>query len=171
MKPKFRQGMELPPGRYELEASYSGYFTLKKWVSLSASEDLTVEMQLQPKERIQVQPEPQISTRPIQIIPQSKTFTNSLGMRFVLIPAGSFMMGSPANESGRDSDEIQHQVKLTKSYYMQTTEVTQGQWKAVMGSNPSYFKNCGDNCPVEDGKKKGTSMILCFSLKETTSCQ
>jgi formylglycine-generating enzyme required for sulfatase activity len=162
MKPKFRQGMELPPGRYELEASYSGYFTLNKWVSLSASEDLTVEMQLQPKERIQVQPEPQISTRPIQVeqqpqistrpiqtIPQSKTFTNSLGMRFVLIPAGSFMMGSPANESGRDSDEIQHKVKLTKSYYMQTTEVTQGQWKAVMGSNPSSFENCGNDCPVE----------------------
>jgi len=58
-------------------------------------------------------------------------------------------MGSPANEPGRDSDETQHQVTISKSFYLQTTEVTQGQWKAVMGSNPSYFKNCGDNCPVE----------------------
>jgi formylglycine-generating enzyme required for sulfatase activity len=40
-------------------------------------------------------------------------------------------------------------VTLTKGFYMQSTEVTQGQWKAVMGNNPSYFKNCGDDCPVE----------------------
>ena len=59
------------------------------------------------------------------------------------------MMGSPNNELGHDSDETQHRVTLTKGFYMQTTEVTQGQWKAVMGNNPSRFKNCGDDCPVE----------------------
>ncbi len=77
------------------------------------------------------------------------TYTNFLGMTFNLIPAGTFMMGSPGNEPGRYSNETQHQVTLTKSYYMQTTEVTQGQWKAVMGSNPSLFSDCGDDCPVE----------------------
>ena len=41
-------------------------------------------------------------------------------------------------------------ITLTKGYYLQTTPVTQGQWKAVMGSNPSYFKDCGDDCPVEN---------------------
>ena len=56
-------------------------------------------------------------------------------------------MGSPESELGRDDDEIQHQVTLTKGFYMQTTEVTQGQWQAVMGNNPSGFK--GDNLPVE----------------------
>ena len=50
---------------------------------------------------------------------------------------------------GRDNDEQQHRVTLTKGFYMQTTEVTQGQWRVVMLNNPSYFKNCGDNCPVE----------------------
>ena len=75
--------------------------------------------------------------------------TNSIGMKFAHIPSGTFMMGSPASESGRDGDEKQHRVTLAKAYYMQTTEVTQGQWKAVMGSNPSHFKNCGDDCPVE----------------------
>jgi formylglycine-generating enzyme required for sulfatase activity len=80
---------------------------------------------------------------------QLETYTNSLGMTFVLIPAGTFMMGSPEDEPGRHSDETLHQVTLTKSYYMQTTEVTQGQWKALMGSNPSSFDECGDNCPVE----------------------
>ena len=71
------------------------------------------------------------------------------GMAFIPISPGTFMMGSPSNESGRDNDEKQHRVTLTKGYYMQTTEVTQRQWKAVMGSNPSGFKNCGDDCPVE----------------------
>ena len=76
-------------------------------------------------------------------------FTNSIGMTFVPIPAGIFMMGSPSSEPRRSKTETQHQVSLTKSYYLQATEVTQGQWKAVMGSNPSYFSSCGDNCPVE----------------------
>ena len=78
-----------------------------------------------------------------------KYFTNSIGMKFVYIPPGDFMMGSPKGESGRDNDETLHKVILTKGFYIQTTEVTQGQWKAVMGDNPSYFKNCGDECPVE----------------------
>jgi len=79
----------------------------------------------------------------------SLTKTNSIGMNFAYIRPGSFMMGSPAGESGRSSDEKRHRVTLTKGLYMQTTEVTQGQWRAVMGSNPSHFSNCGDNCPVE----------------------
>jgi len=78
-----------------------------------------------------------------------KTFTTSLGMKFVKIPSGSFMMGSPSGEPGRDSDETQHRVSISNSFYMQTTEVTQGQWKAVMGSNPSKFSDCGNECPVE----------------------
>ncbi len=77
------------------------------------------------------------------------TFTNSLGMTFKYIPPGTFTMGSPTDEPGRDSDETQHQVTLTQGYYLQTTEITQGQWKAVMGSNPSSFSSCGDDCPVE----------------------
>ncbi|KPA15221.1 serine/threonine protein kinase [Candidatus Magnetomorum sp. HK-1] len=60
------------------------------------------------------------------------------------------MMGSPTDEPGRTDQEIQHQVSLTKGYYMQTTEVTQGQWKEIMGDNPSYFLSCGKNCPVEN---------------------
>lgn len=67
----------------------------------------------------------------------------------VVIPAGSFMMGSPANELGRDDDEgPQHRVSIGK-FALGQFEVTQGQWKALMGSNPSGFKDCGDECPVE----------------------
>lgn len=56
-------------------------------------------------------------------------------------------MGSPSSEPERDSDENQHRVTLTKGFYMGVTEVTQGQWREIMGSNPSNFK--GDNLPVE----------------------
>ena len=77
------------------------------------------------------------------------SFTNDNGMTFVWIKPGKFLMGSPKDEPQRDDDEKQHEVVLTKGYYMQTTEVTQGQWSRVMGENPSFFKECGDNCPVE----------------------
>ncbi len=78
-----------------------------------------------------------------------RTFTNSIGQTFVLIPAGSFIMGSPEEEPGHNRDENRHRVKISKPFYMQTTEVTQGQWRTIMGNNPSYFKNCGNDCPVE----------------------
>lgn len=81
--------------------------------------------------------------------PAGSDYSNNLGMNFKLIPAGTFVMGSPGNESGRCSDESQHQVTLSRSFYMQTTEVTQGQWQAVMGSNKSNFLECGLDCPVE----------------------
>jgi formylglycine-generating enzyme required for sulfatase activity len=58
-------------------------------------------------------------------------------------------MGSPSSEPGRYDNEVQHQVTLTQAFYLGKTEVTQRQWKAVMGSNPSGFKKCGDDCPVE----------------------
>ena len=76
--------------------------------------------------------------------------TESLTLTFAHIPDGFFMMGSPEDEPGRYKDESpRHEVTFSEGFYMQKTEVTQGQWKAVMGENPSYFKNCGDDCPVE----------------------
>ncbi len=79
-----------------------------------------------------------------------KTFTSSIGMEFVLIPAGRFTMGSPQHEAGRFSNEgPQHEVEISRAFYMGKYEVTQGQWRAVMGNNPSRFQSCGDDCPVE----------------------
>ncbi len=66
---------------------------------------------------------------------------NNIGMEFVYIKPGTFMMGSPENELGRFDSETCHPVTLTKGFYMQTTTVTQGQWKAVMGNNPSFHNN------------------------------
>jgi len=70
-------------------------------------------------------------------------------MKFVYIDSGTFTMGSPKNEPERKMDEREHQVILTQGFYMQTTEVTQRQWRAVMHSNPSRFTDCGPDCPVE----------------------
>jgi formylglycine-generating enzyme required for sulfatase activity len=64
-------------------------------------------------------------------------YRNSIGMEFVLIPSGTFMMGSRANDREAQVDERpQHQVTISKPFYMAAHEVTQAQWEAVMGSNP-----------------------------------
>ena len=67
----------------------------------------------------------------------------------VLIPAGKFKMGSPASETNRQQNETQHEVTLTKPYYLGKYEVTQEQWQAVMGNNPS-IKTKGAKLPVTD---------------------
>ena len=66
---------------------------------------------------------------------------------FALIPAGQFLMGSPASERQRQKDEAQHSVTL-RAFYLAKHEVTQGDYAAVMGANPSHFK--GENLPVEN---------------------
>jgi formylglycine-generating enzyme required for sulfatase activity/tRNA A-37 threonylcarbamoyl transferase component Bud32 len=68
---------------------------------------------------------------------------NSIGMRFVGIPAGTFWMGSPDNEKGRQPDEHRHEVEITRSFYLGVCEVTQGQYEKVMGTNPSDFSATG----------------------------
>jgi formylglycine-generating enzyme len=77
-----------------------------------------------------------------------KHFTNSIGMKFMWIPPGTFLMGSPPNEAERNGNETQHKVTLTKGFYMSIHLVTQEQWQTVMGNNPSKFKN-EKNLPVE----------------------
>ncbi|WP_244603657.1 formylglycine-generating enzyme family protein [Methanococcoides sp. AM1] len=78
-----------------------------------------------------------------------KNYTNSIGMKFVLIPKGEFMMGSPNDEEGRyyDREGPIHEVTIEKDYYLGKYVVTQEQWAMVMGSNPSY--STGDHRPVE----------------------
>ena len=56
---------------------------------------------------------------------QPKEITNSIGMKLVLIPAGTFTMGSPMEEVGRQANETPHEVTISKSYYLGVFEVTQ----------------------------------------------
>ena len=77
---------------------------------------------------------------PVRVSGETKTLRNSFGMVFVLIKAGSFIMGSPIDEKDRRIDETQHQVTISKDFYMQTTKVTQGQWRAIMGKNSTELR-------------------------------
>jgi formylglycine-generating enzyme required for sulfatase activity len=72
-----------------------------------------------------------------------KEITNSIGMKLVRIPSGTFTMGSPKDEAGRKSDEDEHTVEITRPFYLGECEVTQAQYAKVMGSNPSYFSRDG----------------------------
>ncbi len=78
--------------------------------------------------------------------------TNSIGMKLAYIPPGKFQMGSPQGEKERESvakgSELQHEVELTKGFYLGVYAVTQEEYETVMGKNPSWF------CADSDGKDK-----------------
>ena len=71
---------------------------------------------------------------------QPKVLTNSIDMKLVLIPKGTFMMGSPPDEKGSQEDERRHEVTISRDYHLGMHEVTQAQYKKIMGKNPSHFQ-------------------------------
>jgi formylglycine-generating enzyme required for sulfatase activity len=80
--------------------------------------------------------------------------TNSVTNGFIWISPGTYVMGSPTNEPGRDTDETQHTVTLTQGFYLGKFLVTQGQYLSVIGFNPSYFNgvNGGTNYGVDTNR-------------------
>jgi len=101
----------------------------------------------------------------------SKQFTNSINMKFVLVEHGDFIMGNTSenSENFKQYYHTQHKVEITKSFYIQTTEVTQKQWKSIMNQNPSKFYNC-DSCPVENVSwYDANSFINKLNIKEKTN--
>jgi len=89
--------------------------------------------------------------------------TNSIGIRLAYIPAGSFLMGSPYDEAGRQEDEFQHKVTISRPFRISVTEITQAQWQIVIGINRSQFK--GDSLPVEKMSWK-EAVLFCQMLSE-----
>jgi formylglycine-generating enzyme required for sulfatase activity len=85
------------------------------------------------------------------------------GITLVYIPAGSFTMGSPADEPGCDKDETPHGVTLSKGFWLGKYEVTQAEYEAVVGANPSDFK--GARNPVEQ-VSWNDAMAFCAKLTE-----
>jgi formylglycine-generating enzyme required for sulfatase activity len=97
-----------------------------------------------------------------------KLITNSIGMKLTLIPAGRFLMGSPDDEAERDPEEVQHEVAITKPFYMGVFEVTQGQYRAIDPKHNAHFnaKNGGGaDHPVEQVRWK-EAVEFCAKLSD-----
>jgi formylglycine-generating enzyme required for sulfatase activity len=126
----------------------------------------------------------EVPTRPRPRGPQSvppnlpRHLTNSLGLKFVLIPAGTFLMGSPESEQGRSTDEgPQHEVTIAYPFYLGVYPVTQEQYQRLMGANPSHFcrggrgrGRVGDEDPRLFPVEKvswGNAATFCRKLSET----
>ena len=77
--------------------------------------------------------------------PRTDPFT---GMAFVLVPAGSFEMGTPADEPQREPQEVLHRVTIPRPFFLAAREMTQDEWHTVTGGWPSAHAGCG-SCPVE----------------------
>ena len=104
IRPKFYQGMALDPGKYHIEISAPEYEMKKTWIEVAAGEDKQLKISL-----IKVKATDAVG-------PRAKVFTNSIGMKFVYIEPGTFLMGSPSGESGRADEEQQHRVTLTHGF-------------------------------------------------------
>lgn len=95
--------------------------------------------------------------------PLPRTLVNSIGMQFALIPAGEFQMGS---NDGDEEEKPVHTVRISKPFYLGAYEVTQGQWRAIMGTNPSRFTGDPD-LPVESVSWEDIQEFICrLSQKE-----
>ena len=97
-----------------------------------------------------------IQLKPDKLLPDSTLHDQwvspdgGVTIAWVKVTAGTFSMGSPKGEKCQGSDEPHHKVTLTRNFLIQNTEVTQAQFKAILGYTPSVFWGCGSNCPVEN---------------------
>ena len=109
-----------------------------------------------------------ITTQPTELLVDGTPTSHSvasISMDMIFCPPGTFTMGSPTNETGRGTDETQHQVTLSHGFYLGKYEVTQAQYQAVMNGNsaglsadPSQFK--GSNRPVEKASWEDAQIFL-----------
>ncbi|MCP3925178.1 MAG: formylglycine-generating enzyme family protein [Desulfobacterales bacterium] len=136
IKPKFKQGIPLKKGTYRVSVY------LRKHVKKEFEIKIGKEKKLKLK---------------VTLIP--KRFTNSIGMEFVYIHPGSFMMGSPPDELGGDINEPLFKVTLTKGFYIQITEVSEGHYKKNMGYIPSEYP-LGENFPIENVSWKDANKFI-----------
>jgi formylglycine-generating enzyme required for sulfatase activity len=101
--------------------------------------------------------------------PAPHEIINSIGMRFVRIPAGTFRMGSPLEE-GRDGDEGPvHTVEITRPFYLGIYPVTQAQWRAVKGNNPSWFAAAGGGKDRVAGLDTSDFPVECVSWEDVAA--
>ena len=115
-------GMRLPNGTHEVTVSRAGYHETTRTVEVSGNTRLRIALDV-------------------------VTLMGPAGMEFVWVPPGEFRMGSTSPEASRNEQPVT-QVRISEGFWLGRYEVTQAEWKAVMGSSPSRFENCGISCPV-----------------------
>ncbi len=163
ISPKFEQGMELEPGRYQIEVSANDYETSTVWIDLKEGEERDYKpiLKKQTPAATPAPPTPVPSPAPATETPLSNkagdettiVLPGKIPMKFRFIPPGEFVMGSPPNEKGRYADEgPAHKVKITQSFWMSTHEVTNKQYHAFRPEHNSQsyrgFSLNGANQPV-----------------------
>jgi hypothetical protein len=83
--------------------------------------------------------------------PTAQTVTDQrTGIVLIEIPSGRFTMGSPVSELGRQADEATHDVTINRAFFLGQHEITQQEWRIVMGTSAARFAECGPRCPVEN---------------------
>ncbi len=127
----------VPAGRRGVQVKRDGFQTFGEEVSVSTGARAEIRVWLIP---LPVPPPP---------VKVPREITNSIKMKLVLIPAGEFLMGSPdLDRATVKNEKPQHRVRITRPFYLGATEVTQGQYRAVMFRSPSKFTG-SDDLPVE----------------------
>ena len=114
--------------------------------------------------------------RPLPGVPAGKwkrAVVNSIGMKFVLIPSGEFMMGSPDSDREAKADEKpQHRVRISRPFYMGAYQVTQEEYQRVVGQNPSYFSATGSGASKMAGEDTHRSPVDTIFWKQAVEfCQ
>ena len=123
---------DLAPGEHVFRLKLQGYSAASVTGQVRAKETASASVVLQPI---------------LELEPGKPYRVPELGLELMPIRAGEFTMGSPATESEHNADETPHQVKISRDYWLGKYEVTQAEWRAVMGDDPSFSK--GDRLPVE----------------------
>jgi formylglycine-generating enzyme required for sulfatase activity/serine/threonine protein kinase len=143
--------ISVPPGRHKIEATKDGFTVIGEEVEIEDGKQRVLTARL-----VRPLPSPDENKAPLapdaanakehpkgELDKLPETITNSIGMKFVLVKPGKFLMGSPPSEDGHDNTEHQHEVEITQSFYMGVYLVTQEQYESVMGHNPSFFSAAG----------------------------
>jgi len=133
---------DIPVGKYSIKVSAVGYISETKMVNITTNQIVSQNIKLEKAQKSQV-------STSVEGNIVSTTTLKSDDIEMVFVKGGTFTMGC-TSEQGNDCDDDEkpaHQVTLS-DFYIGKYEVSQKQWKTIMGSNPSYFSNC-DNCPVE----------------------
>ena len=128
VEPRYRPGVRLPEGDHRVVVGRQGYRRATRTITISGDTRVRIELE-----------------KAGPAAGESRVFD---GIEFVWIPAGEFRMGS-TSQYASSAEKPVTRVRISKGFWLGKYEVTQSQWESVIRSNPSFFKNYGGNCPVE----------------------